>query len=295
MAGGPAGPVNQFNPDYLSTDNGTNVIGDNFLFFEAIANLDANIPGIAGNGWATVKIEVSQTEGRMKYFVRGWRDDTTGIPGQNNPPEFLQIIDSELFDPEGFVNFGLADLYGSSAADPDNQFAIFDNLFVEGSNLPTGGVDGDFDNNGFYECNDVDQLVSAIVDVKGGATPDLNFDLTDDGTVNDDDLVAWRTEAGAGVVAPALTASGNPVQEGDADLDGTVDGLDFIEWNTNKFTPTAAWCAGDFNADGVVDGLDFIKWNDNKFTSADGVAAVPEPSGLWLLLVTLPLALRRRA
>jgi hypothetical protein len=131
------------------------------------------------------------------------------------------------------------------------------------------------------------------VDVKGGAMPDLNFDLTDDGTVNDDDLVAWRTEAGAGVVAPALTASGNPVQEGDADLDGTVDGLDFIEWNMNKFTPMAAWCAGDFNADGVVDGLDFIKWNDNKFTSADHVA-VPEPTGLSMLALAALLGLARR-
>ena len=92
-----------------------------------------------------------------------------------------------------------------------------------------------------------------------------------------------------------LTASGNPVQVGDADLDGTVDGLDFHRMEQNKFTHMAAWCAGDFNADGVVDGLDFIKWNDNKFTSADNVAAVPEPTGLWLLLVTLPLALRRRA
>ena len=55
---------------------------------------------------------------------------------------------------------------------------------------------------------------------------------------------------------------------GDADLDGNVDGQDFIAWNAHKFTNIAEWCAGDFNADGVVDGLDFIEWNANKFTSA---------------------------
>ena len=55
----------------------------------------------------------------------------------------------------------------------------------------------------------------------------------------------------------------------DANLDGFVDGLDFIEWNANKFTPVAEWCAGDFNADGFVDGLDFIIWNANKFQSSD--------------------------
>ena len=75
-----------------------------------------------------------------------------------------------------------------------------------------------------------------------------------------------------------------------------MDGLDFLEWNDNKFTNTAAWCSGDFSADGVVDGQDFLLWNFNKFTSADA-AAVPEPStGLcvaFVLAMTL-LARRRR-
>lgn len=46
-----------------------------------------------------------------------------------------------------------------------------------------------------------------------------------------------------------------------------MDGLDFVRWNANKFTSTAAWSAGNFTADGVVDGADFILWNANKFTS----------------------------
>ena len=65
---------------------------------------------------------------------------------------------------------------------------------------------------------------------------------------------------------------------GDANLDGVVDGLDFIEWNTDKFTANAEWCAGDFNADGFIDGLDFIIWNDNKFMSSSDRSAVPEPA-----------------
>ena len=158
-----------------------------------------------------------------------------------------------------------------------------------------GGVSGDFDDNDLYECADVDALVAAIVAVKQGGQPDLAYDLTGDSNVTNADLDAWLAEAGAGVNAPALTASGNPVLPGDATLDGTVDGQDFIEWNTNKFQNMAAWCAGDFNADGLVDGQDFIVWNGNKFMTADAVS-VPEPSTLWLglLCVTGLTSARRR-
>ena len=69
---------------------------------------------------------------------------------------------------------------------------------------------------------------------------------------------------------PGSPTGGNPFLKGDANLDGVVDGQDFILWNTNKFTSNPAWCKGDFNADGVVDGQDFIIWNTNKFTSAGG-------------------------
>ena len=101
------------------------------------------------------------------------------------------------------------------------------------------------------------------------------------------DLDAWRTEAGH-----VLTASGNPILDGDANLDGVVDGLDFIAWNAHKFTSTAAWCNGDFNADGTVDGLDFIRWNANKFQASDTMA-VPEPGTAGLMFMMLLFAATR--
>ncbi|MEM8679758.1 MAG: pre-peptidase C-terminal domain-containing protein, partial [Planctomycetota bacterium] len=148
---------------------------------------------------------------------------------------------------------------------------------------------GDFDGDGDFACADVDALVQAIV---SGENDDF-YDLTGEGVVNGSDLTEWLALAGA-----AELASGNPYLLGDANLDGVVDGQDFIAWNDNKFTSTAAWCHGDFNASGTVDGSDYVLWNGNKFTSADPLA-VPEPApwlggllGLGLLLIrrrsTLP-------
>ncbi len=127
------------------------------------------------------------------------------------------------------------------------------------SNQPTGGPQ--------FDCDWVNQLVAIIV----AGSHLLDYDVNGDGFVNHADLDQWRVLAGA-----ILTASGNPILVGDADLNGAVDGQDFIEWNRHKFTSTAAWCSGDFNADGTVDGQDFIAWNNNKFTMSDEFS-VPEP------------------
>ncbi len=62
---------------------------------------------------------------------------------------------------------------------------------------------------------------------------------------------------------------GNPFLQGDANLDGQVDGQDFIRWNSNKFTTNSDWCGGNFNGDTSVDGQDFIIWNAFKFMSSD--------------------------
>jgi hypothetical protein len=151
-----------------------------------------------------------------------------------------------------------------------------------------GSLPGDFNGDGNYDCGDVDSLVQ---DIASGINTS-SFDLTGDGLVNGSDLTEWLTIAGA-----TNLPSGNAYLIGDANLDGTVDGQDFIAWNNSKFTSIAAWCSGDFNADGAVDGQDFIAWNANKFQSADGLgsSAVPEPTGLALAALALGLIVARRS
>ena len=126
------------------------------------------------------------------------------------------------------------------------------------------------------DCDDVDALVAAVVAQSTSTTFDVNMD----GTVDRADVNFWVMDLAGTLLA-------------DADLDGTVDGNDFLRWNDHKFTSVAAWCSGDFNADGVVDGQDFLIWNDHKFMSAS--VAVPEPATMTLIcLLICGLAAGRR-
>ncbi len=127
------------------------------------------------------------------------------------------------------------------------------------------------------DCTVFDNLVAAIA--SGGNDP--NWDINRDTVVDISDLDELRALGGL-INLP----SRNAYLPGDANLDGSVDGSDFIAWNAHKFTANASWCSGDFNADGSVDGSDFIIWNAHKFTSAD-VTFVPEPAhgGSWLFVL----------
>lgn len=142
-------------------------------------------------------------------------------------------------------------------------------------------VDCDFSGDGNCDGTDIDMLVAE----SAAGTNDPNFDLTGDGIVDRNDVNdpndGWLRRAGEQNIGP-----GRAYLEGDANLDETVDGPDFLSWNTNKFTNLAAWTGGDFTADGTIDGQDFLIWNTNKFMSADGHgAAVPEPASFCLLLL----------
>jgi len=127
---------------------------------------------------------------------------------------------------------------------------------------------GDFNQDGVYDCADIDALITEIA----AGSIDLAFDITGDGFVDLDDRDAWLFEAGE-----TNLVSGNSYLTADANLDGVVDVRDFNVWNDYKFSRTSRWCAGDFNADESVDVSDFMLWNGNKFTSSD-VDYTPPPA-----------------
>ena len=121
-------------------------------------------------------------------------------------------------------------------------------------------VSCDFDGDSNCDLDDIDALVTEIA----AGTNNPSFDLTGDGAVDSADRDQWLADAGA-----INLQSGNPYFIGDANLDGAVDGQDFVIWNDFKFNNTARWSQADWNADGSTDGQDFLLWNDFKFQSAD--------------------------
>jgi hypothetical protein len=98
---------------------------------------------------------------------------------------------------------------------------------------------------------------------------------------------------------------------GDTNLDGKVDGSDYSKIDAAFGHPAlTGWANGDFNYDGVIDGSDYTLI-DNAFNSqsavlsasvaaqptaqiAGGTAAVPEPTSLGLLGVSVGSLLSRR-
>lgn len=268
-----------------------------------IASLAGFAPGtevtIVGIGW-DVDIQVQGFSWFSEAILK--IGDELATPALFLQPGVGDDFDSmtpKHYSSGGILNFamnGLPDLVLTDGVAQFELYELFDDVpdaidatylanstitfDVQGLDLP-----GDFDGNGVYACPDVDALVGEIV--AGTNTPE--FDLTGDGNVNNDDLSEWLSIAGA-----AELPSGNPYLPADMNLDGFVDGLDFIIWNDNRFTSIAEFCAGDVNADGVVDGSDFIVWNDHRFTSSGDSVAVPEPAcGSALLLIGL-LTFRRR-
>ncbi len=148
----------------------------------------------------------------------------------------------------------------------------------------------DFTGDGVCDVVDLNEMLGLGPIANGvPAGPGSNgyFDLNQDGVIDLGDLNEWLAQASA------ENGFASPYKLGDANLDGVVDGQDFIQWNGNKFTSTLAWSNGDFNGDGFADGQDFILWNSNKFTSSDVANVVPEPSAMALLMALL-LVHRRR-
>jgi hypothetical protein len=188
---------------------------------------------------------------------------------------------SNQFSGDGVLQGNLAGFGFDLEGNPNVDLSMIDgNQFVTIS-IPST-VTGDFNNDTVWDCDDIDALTAAIA----GMSTDLSFDMNGDGAITLADVtdadVGWLAVGGAN--NPADTG-GNPFLNGDANLDGTVDGQDFLTWNDTKFSPTDAWCFADFNADGTSDGADFLIWNTNKFQSSDQFASVPEPgSGLMVLL-----------
>ena len=97
--------------------------------------------------------------------------------------------------------------------------------------------------NGRIEVADLELLQVAIREDR--EEDEGRFDQNNDGVVDRQDVAWWLD-----VVADTF--------EGDADLDGDVDFLDYLAFSRNFGRRDASWSSGDFDGDGVVSFPDFL-------------------------------------
>ena len=76
---------------------------------------------------------------------------------------------------------------------------------------------------------------------------------------------------------------------GDANLDGTVNGIDFGILTANFNKSVSRWDQGDFNYDNIVNGIGFASLAAlQSFAAANGLLAdIPEPASVVLLCAAL--------
>ena len=201
-----------------------------------------------------------------------WRE------GQVPSGPLLTATDNTLTDGDFGVFFNSLPNSAPNATGPGS--ALFRWVQVSDEHIPIRAL-CDFSGDALCNVSDID-LMLALGPIASGipATGNEQFDLNDDGTIDLGDQSVWLREAAF------ENGLGSPYKPGDANLDGVVDGQDFVIWNNSKFTAGLGWSQGNFNGDGFIDGLDFVQWNINKFTASDAMS-VPEPSNvpLWSLII----------
>jgi hypothetical protein len=144
---------------------------------------------------------------------------------------------------------------------------------------------GDFDADGDIDAADIDRISMAV---RSGETA-TQFDLNGNGTVNADD----RSHLIGTIIKTYL---------GDANLDKQFSSADFVAVFTigeyeDPTNGNSGWADGDWNGDGDFNSGDFVAaFTEGGYEKGPkpATAAVPEPSGIAMLLFGLLLVARRR-
>lgn len=288
---GPAGPTSAGTllDDVLFTDIDAAALGNLGGALEGPFDYAAGDPAVPEVQFEIQQLDPTKTYDLTFYGSHAFNTDPTTVYSVYTDNTYTTLIDSvslEVHEPGSpwlHNRDMVATISGLSPQTDNILYVTFkgsagDIGYLNAMQIETitPEVTGDFNGDGQWDCLDIDSLTAAIASMSSN----VSFDMNGDGSVT----VADLTDAGVGWLAvggannPGATG-GNPFLVGDANLDGSVDGQDFLEWNGSKFTANTNWCDGNFNADNAIDGQDFIAWNENKFMSSDALGvAVPEPS-----------------
>ncbi len=188
-----------------------------------------------------------------------------------NGPRLGTLIDAE---PDGQPS-PFADRDDLNGVD-DEDGVVFAGPLVTGAaasvDVTNGGANGrlnawiDFDADGAW--SPAEQIATNVF-VPGGATITVPFSVPASTVVGGPTFARFRINTVGGLSPGGIAADGEVedyavkvAKAGDFDLDGDVDGADFLIWQANfpDLSGTATVTDGDANGDGNVDGADFLIW-----------------------------------
>ncbi len=189
--------------------------------------------------------------------------------------------------PARFIKFDILSNYNGAdfGGGGDDGLANFAGLSeVQFFELVVGGLACDFDGDELCALSDINGLL-----YDGIPNQNLTYDIDGNGIVDEADTGEWLNQAGNENI-------GVPYVHGDSDLNGVVDASDLnrvgISWQR---TDATSWDQGDFDGDGLVNASDLNFIGLNWLHGTAPAAAVPEPAGLGLWLLTLLAICRGRA
>jgi hypothetical protein len=146
-------------------------------------------------------------------------------------------------------------------------------------------LDSDFNQNGVYDAEDIDDLTVAV----RHSRTETVYDVNKDGMVSVDDRLAWLDNAG--------------IRPGDADLNGEFNSGDLVTiFQAGEYQDliegNSGWSEGDFDGNGDSDSSDLVLALETGNYQFAAIRTVPEPSTANLLLLSLlmlaPFGKRRR-
>ncbi len=274
----------------------------------------------AGNTSAVIQQSVFQSGNqalqvnRVNTSDRRWAVPLTGVPSQR-----FVIVEWDMrvsqsnttgfgpfFGVEGYDDVGVFGLLGSLGVDAATGDVLYQ---IQGSGaLVETSVDASFDDWHHYRLvfdfatstyrgyfNNMQVATSGFVD------PGLN-------QLTDADISAFAAGGDAGSQnATGIAYFDNFIVRdgllGDYDLDGDVDAADFNVWKQSfgsAVTPDGNLADGSMN--GVVDAADYTVWRNNLGSSllsgsgsiAGSLTSAPEPSTIWLSMLSLSVLVARR-
>lgn len=212
---------------------------------------------ITGDIISLVLEDAIDDQGQDYLLGTGRLGNVTGAVGNTSELEFILNITPDTAMPTDFS-------------------ASFTGMSLLG--VPDMRVLGDFDFDGELDPDDIDLLLAAI----GEADPDIIYDVTGEGNVNQADADAWVHDLAN-------------TEYGDANLDGKVSLVDLNRLGAG-FNQSLGWGFGDFNGDGITSLLDLNTIGSNFGFDRDAApgSVIPEPSAISLVVIGGLGLVRRR-